>query len=46
MRAGDVHDLGRAKTEFMLPIERELLGVGLVHDPDRGSDDEEEGERA
>ena len=46
VRAGDVHDLGRAKTEFMLPIERELLGVGLVHDPDRGSDDEEEGERA
>jgi hypothetical protein len=46
VRAGEVHDLGRAKTKFMLPIELELLGVGLVHEPDRGSDDEEEGERA
>ena len=42
VRAGDVEDLGRVKTEFMLPIERELLGVGLVREPDPVSDDEEE----
>ncbi len=41
VRAGDVQDLGRAKTEFMLPIERELLGVGLVREPDQGEDEEE-----
>lgn len=42
VRAGDVEDLGRVKTEFMLPIERELLGVGLVREPDPVADDEEE----
>ena len=46
VRAGEVHELGRAKTEFMLPIERELLGVGLVREPDRGTEDDEEGEHS